>query len=174
MATGTRPVCRRSSWLRLYRACEADIVLTEHAPTALLAARAAAVPCLALDPAGEYPVGSPESATAPLRGSLPHITGLIRRWSRSPGGEVDLQAGWLLVRHKGQNPIAAAVWVVRAIPDARLVILSEGELRTQLEQQVKSLGLERHRLPARRALSPEVVRHLRHAHGRRELRTLIW
>src|SRR5690606_27552765 len=34
--------------------------------------------------------------------------------------------------------------VVRAVPEARLVILGEGELRGALEQQVSDLGLERH------------------------------
>lgn len=50
-----------------------------------------------------------------------------------------------LVPHKGQKDlIAAAAKVVRAVPDARFVILGEGELRPALEQQVKSLGLDRH------------------------------
>lgn len=50
-----------------------------------------------------------------------------------------------LVPHKGQRDlIAAAAKVVRAVPDARFVILGEGELRPALEQQVKDLGLERH------------------------------
>ncbi len=50
-----------------------------------------------------------------------------------------------LVPHKGQKDlIAAAARVVRAVPDARFVILGEGELRPVLEQQVRSLGLERH------------------------------
>src|SRR5690606_3638406 len=34
--------------------------------------------------------------------------------------------------------------VVRAVPEARLVILGEGELRPSLERQVAALGLERH------------------------------
>jgi L-malate glycosyltransferase len=50
-----------------------------------------------------------------------------------------------LVPHKGQRDlVAAAAKVVRAVPDARFVILGEGELRTALEHQIKSLGLERH------------------------------
>jgi glycosyltransferase involved in cell wall biosynthesis len=50
-----------------------------------------------------------------------------------------------LVPHKGQKYlIDAAARVVREVPDARFVILGEGELRHALEQQVKSLGLERH------------------------------
>lgn len=50
-----------------------------------------------------------------------------------------------LVPHKGQKDlISAAAKVVRAVPDARFVILGEGELRPVLDQQVKSLGLERH------------------------------
>ncbi len=50
-----------------------------------------------------------------------------------------------LVPHKGQKDlIAAAAKVVRAIPDARFVILGDGELRPALDQQIRSLGLERH------------------------------
>ena len=50
-----------------------------------------------------------------------------------------------LVPHKGQKDlVAAAAKVVRAVPDARFVILGEGELRAALEQQVKDLGLDRH------------------------------
>lgn len=50
-----------------------------------------------------------------------------------------------LVPHKGQKHLVdAAAVVVRQVPDARFVILGEGELRPALEQQVKSLGLERH------------------------------
>jgi glycosyltransferase involved in cell wall biosynthesis len=50
-----------------------------------------------------------------------------------------------LAPHKGQRHlVAAAARVVRRIPDARFVILGEGELREPLERQVRDLGLERH------------------------------
>jgi glycosyltransferase involved in cell wall biosynthesis len=50
-----------------------------------------------------------------------------------------------LVAHKGQRHlIDAAALVVREVPDARFVILGEGELRAALEHQVKHLHLERH------------------------------
>lgn len=50
-----------------------------------------------------------------------------------------------LVPHKGQKYLVdAAALVVRQVPDARFVILGEGELRPALEQQVKALGLDRH------------------------------
>jgi len=50
-----------------------------------------------------------------------------------------------LVPHKGQRHfIDAAALVVREVPDARFVILGEGELRETLEHQVKHLHLERH------------------------------
>jgi len=50
-----------------------------------------------------------------------------------------------LVPHKGQKVlIEAAALVTRQVPDARFVILGEGELRDPLERQVKELGLERH------------------------------
>jgi len=50
-----------------------------------------------------------------------------------------------LVAHKGQRHlIDAMALVIRDLPDARLVILGEGELRPQLEHQVKQLHLEKH------------------------------
>ncbi len=50
-----------------------------------------------------------------------------------------------LVAHKGQRHLIDAMPVViREVPDARLVILGEGELRPQLEHQVKQLHLEKH------------------------------
>ncbi len=50
-----------------------------------------------------------------------------------------------LVPHKGQRHLVDAMpLVIREVPDARLVILGEGELRPALEQQVKHLHLERH------------------------------
>jgi glycosyltransferase involved in cell wall biosynthesis len=54
-----------------------------------------------------------------------------------------------LVPHKGQRYlIDAAHLVVRQLPDARFVILGEGELREHLEKQVHEHHLEKHvRLP---------------------------
>jgi glycosyltransferase involved in cell wall biosynthesis len=50
-----------------------------------------------------------------------------------------------LVPHKGLRLfIDAAALVVREVPDARFVILGEGELRETLEHQVRHLHLERH------------------------------
>jgi L-malate glycosyltransferase len=50
-----------------------------------------------------------------------------------------------LVPHKGQRHlIEAARLVVQEIPDARFVILGEGELREQLERQVHEYHLEKH------------------------------
>ena len=50
-----------------------------------------------------------------------------------------------LVPHKGQRYlIEAAHLVVREIPDARFVILGEGELREALEHQVREHHLEKH------------------------------
>ena len=50
-----------------------------------------------------------------------------------------------LVPHKGQKHlVAAAARVVRLVPDARFVVLGEGELKEPLERQIKELGLERH------------------------------
>lgn len=50
-----------------------------------------------------------------------------------------------LVAHKGQRHlIEAAALVMKEVPDARFVIVGDGELRPNLEQQVKHLGLEKH------------------------------
>ena len=50
-----------------------------------------------------------------------------------------------LVPHKGQHYlIEAAAIVVRQVPDVRFVILGDGELREQLERQIKHKHLERH------------------------------
>src|SRR4051812_12212367 len=50
-----------------------------------------------------------------------------------------------LVPHKGQRHlIAAAALVVKHVPDARFVIAGEGELRPQLERQIKEHHLEKH------------------------------
>jgi glycosyltransferase involved in cell wall biosynthesis len=50
-----------------------------------------------------------------------------------------------LVPHKGQRHlIEAAHLVVKQIPDARFVVLGEGELREQLERQVRDYHLEKH------------------------------
>ena len=88
----------------------------------------------------------------------------------APRTEVDLSAAWrfsrlikrlapdvihahdphgvamaALVSHKGQRYlIDAAHLVVRQIPDARFVILGEGELREHLEKQVHEHHLEKH------------------------------
>ena len=61
-----------------------------------------------------------------------------------------------LVPHKGQRHlIAAAARVIREVPDARFVILGEGELRDALERQIKELGLERHVILA--GFRPDVI-----------------
>lgn len=50
-----------------------------------------------------------------------------------------------LVPHKGQRHLLDAVpRVLREVPDARFVILGEGPLRPELEQQVRHLHLEKH------------------------------
>jgi L-malate glycosyltransferase len=50
-----------------------------------------------------------------------------------------------LVPHKGQRHlIEAFAEVVRVVPDARLVILGQGELHDSLTKQVRDLGLDKH------------------------------
>ncbi len=54
-----------------------------------------------------------------------------------------------LAPHKGQRHLVdAAARVVRRIPDARFLILGDGELRAALERQIRDLGLDRHVLLA--------------------------
>jgi glycosyltransferase involved in cell wall biosynthesis len=50
-----------------------------------------------------------------------------------------------LVPHKGQKHLVeAAALVVRDVPDARVVIAGEGELRASLERQIRERDLEKH------------------------------
>ena len=50
-----------------------------------------------------------------------------------------------LAPHKGQRHLIDAMrLVVRDLPDARLLIMGDGELRDTLQEQIKHLGLERH------------------------------
>ena len=50
-----------------------------------------------------------------------------------------------LVDHKGHRVlIRAAAQVARQVPDARVVILGEGERRDELQREIRELGLERH------------------------------
>jgi glycosyltransferase involved in cell wall biosynthesis len=50
-----------------------------------------------------------------------------------------------LVAHKGQRHLIEAMpYVLREVPDARLLIFGEGELRPDLERQIKGLHLEKH------------------------------
>jgi glycosyltransferase involved in cell wall biosynthesis len=50
-----------------------------------------------------------------------------------------------LAPHKGhKHLVAAAKLVVQAVPDARFLIVGEGELKDTLERQIKHLALERH------------------------------
>ena len=54
-----------------------------------------------------------------------------------------------LVPQKGhQHLVEAAALVVREVPDARFVIVGEGDLRSSLERQIKDKHLERHVLLA--------------------------
>jgi glycosyltransferase involved in cell wall biosynthesis len=54
-----------------------------------------------------------------------------------------------LAPHKGQKHlVAATATVVREIPDTRVIIIGDGELREPLERQIRDLGLERHVLLA--------------------------
>jgi glycosyltransferase involved in cell wall biosynthesis len=50
-----------------------------------------------------------------------------------------------LAPHKGQKHlVAAAAELVRRLPDARVLIVGDGELREPLQHQISSLGLDRH------------------------------
>ena len=55
-----------------------------------------------------------------------------------------------LTQEKGHKYlIDAAALVVREVPDARFVILGEGDLRPALERQIKELHLDKHVAAAR-------------------------
>lgn len=50
-----------------------------------------------------------------------------------------------LVGHKGQKHLLDAMpHVLRRVPDAHLIVFGEGELRSDLERQIKELHLEKH------------------------------
>ena len=50
-----------------------------------------------------------------------------------------------MVEHKGHRYLVhAAADIVRAVPEARVVILGEGDLRNELSRLIHELGLERH------------------------------
>ena len=71
-----------------------------------------------------------------------------------------------LTQEKGHKYlIDAAALVVRDVPDARFVILGEGELRPALERQIKELHLEKHvvaaRIPRRHSVVHQELRRVR-------------
>jgi glycosyltransferase involved in cell wall biosynthesis len=50
-----------------------------------------------------------------------------------------------LAPHKGQKHLVAATAdLVRRVPDARVLIIGDGELKESLQHQIASLGLDRH------------------------------
>src|SRR4030088_3293934 len=73
----------------------------------------------------------------------PRKTGARRLWLPHQAPVVGNVAA--LVPHKGQRHlIEAAHLVVREVPDARFIILGEGELRDALERQIREHHLEKH------------------------------
>ena len=73
---------------------------------------------------------------------LPRLDAHVEFWL--PHGVPLVMNVGALVGHKGQTHLLDAMPIVmREVPDAHLVILGEGELRTPLERQVKELHLER-------------------------------
>ena len=73
---------------------------------------------------------------------LPEVDAHAEYWF--PHGVPLLVHVGALVGHKGQKHLVDAMpLVVREVPDAHLVIFGEGELRPQLERQVKELRLEK-------------------------------
>jgi glycosyltransferase involved in cell wall biosynthesis len=76
-------------------------------------------------------------------GRLPAVD--IRSEFWLPHGAPVLVNAGALVAHKGQRYLIEAMpAVLRAVPDARLVIFGEGDLRPSLERQVKDLRLDKH------------------------------
>jgi L-malate glycosyltransferase len=75
--------------------------------------------------------------------AAPHVS-LHETFALPAGGPVVLNVA-AMVPHKGQRHLLEAMrHVVHVVPDTRLVILGEGELRVQLERQVIDLGLTEH------------------------------
>lgn len=60
------------------------------------------------------------------------------------GSPVVGNVGALVAQKSQQTLIAAAARVVKRVPDVRVVILGDGELRESLEAQIRHLHLERH------------------------------
>jgi glycosyltransferase involved in cell wall biosynthesis len=76
-------------------------------------------------------------------GRLPALD--IRSEFWLPHGAPVLANVGALVAHKGQRYLIEAMpRVLRAVPDAHLVIFGEGDLRATLERQIKELHLEKH------------------------------
>jgi L-malate glycosyltransferase len=76
-------------------------------------------------------------------GRLPAVDIRAEFWL--PHGAPVLVNVGALVAHKGQRYLIDAMpMVLRAVPDAHIVIFGEGELRTSLERHVKELHLEKH------------------------------
>ena len=75
-------------------------------------------------------------------GHLPAIDGHAEYWL--PHGVPVIVNVGALVGHKGQRHLIDAMpLVMREVPEARLVIFGEGELRAPLEKQIKHLSLEK-------------------------------
>jgi glycosyltransferase involved in cell wall biosynthesis len=114
-----------------------------------------------------------EDGIAPARIVVVHDGIDVARIERLPA--VDLRTEfWLphgapvlvnvgaLVPHKGQRFLVEAMpQVRRALPDARLVIFGDGELRGALESQVRELHLDRHVLFA--GFRPDVLQLMKSA-----------
>ena len=76
-------------------------------------------------------------------GRLPSVDLRAEFWL--PHGAPLLVNVGALVAHKGQRYLIDAMpHVLREVPEAHLIILGEGELRSALERQVKELGVEKH------------------------------
>jgi glycosyltransferase involved in cell wall biosynthesis len=69
----------------------------------------------------------------------------VRASSRVPHGAPLIGNVAALAEHKGQQYLVQAMArLVLSMPDARLVIVGEGELRPALERQIRDAGLDRH------------------------------
>ena len=94
-------------------------------------------------PAGRKSSSCTTASTSAKIGRLPALDIHAEFWL--PHGVPVIANVAALVDHKGHKYLVEAMpHVLRAVPDAHLVVFGEGELRGALERQIKDLALDKH------------------------------